>query len=78
MHAAPSTGPPACPAGIPALLLGQGGEVADVAAAADAVDALPLGRAGFLPQTLAAARDYLLKADPSESAFVWNGRWRVG
>lgn len=40
--------------------------MADVAAAADAVDALPLGRAGFTQQSLEAARDYLLKADPSE------------
>lgn len=54
-------------AGIPGLLLGQGAQVADVAAAADAVDALPLGQAGFTPETLAAARDFLLKADPSES-----------
>ena len=60
--------------GIPALLLGQGGEVADAAAAADAVDALPLGRAGFTRRTLAAARDYLLKADPSEPAQCRSGR----
>lgn len=73
-------------AGIPGLLLGQGAQVADMAAAADAVDALPLGQAGFTPETLAAARDFLLKADPSESGWDgqrgmdrgtcwWAGRW---
>jgi len=48
--------------------------VADAAAAADAVDALPLGAAGFTQQTLEAARDFLLKADPSE----WRCRWCNG
>ena len=50
--------------GIPQLLLGAGMEAA--AAAADAVDALPLGQAGFTPQTLQAACEYLSKADPSK------------
>jgi 3-methyladenine DNA glycosylase/8-oxoguanine DNA glycosylase len=44
--------------------------VADVAAAADAVDALPLGRAGFTQETLEAARDFLLKADPKLAPMI--------
>jgi hypothetical protein len=51
--------------GIPALLLGGGAAVADVAAAADAVDRLPLRTAGFTATTLKSACDYLAARDPS-------------
>jgi hypothetical protein len=54
--------------GIPQLLLGRGmpPAPAEAAAAVDAVDRLPLGAAGFTPQTLQAACDFLAKADPSQ------------
>ena len=40
--------------------------MAAAAAAAGAVDRLPLGAAGFTPQTLQAACDFLSTADPSK------------
>lgn len=53
--------------GIPALLLGQG---ADVAEAADAIDHLPLRAAGFTQQTLQAACDFLAEADPKLAPLI--------
>lgn len=50
--------------GISALILGAGTDVQAVAAAADAVDELPLATAGFTQTSLQAACDYLAQRDP--------------
>jgi hypothetical protein len=52
--------------GTSALILGGGADVQEVAAAADAVDGLPLATAGFTRTSLQAACDYLAQRDPSE------------